>query len=836
MTDTRLELRLYQKRDVRRALTQFNGRLLLKHTQGLGKSVIATRACEESPGVPLGPVVVICRTHLIIQWIKHIQKEYPDARIGSVVEQTAGGRWRALSQSEKDVVLRRKAGTYDFYVLTFATIRRVKRTRERAQAQGQRTMKQMWADAAEENGWTKKKPTARRPPFEYKLPPCRSLIIDECFTNGARIATPSGIRRIEDVRVGDYVWGRNDKGTIIPSRVNRVFEKPTYRELLPFGEVAVTSNHLVWTENVGYKPRDSMLSSDIVLYTTLVESGNGEEEVRSLDVRSVRWGDLNTIGQPQNSTLLHSKLSEEMGVRESTRTKRASIGEFEGDSHPTRSADQTPSTSSRARQSVQRSQGESESDCDRPSKRYLWKGIERREWEGTDNSSTSSRHPVGMEYGTVNSNKEGRREEGRLSQRIQRGRRGLGLNDCHRDRRGEPQRSDGEGQGSEEESVSRAPWVEGNSIHQPRGFERTRSSGDGSPKPTLIYDLETETSNYFCEGVLVHNSHHLRGVKSQQYAGAYQLAVSTQSRKAAERVVLLSATPAWREQDDLYAQLRLLDPRKFSSYWSFVKRYCILDETDFGAKVVGGHAKRIAKLLEGYAITRDYADPDVQIAIPELIEEEVWTTLSDAGLRAYTKQEAKLVRERKAGFGVGSGISDFSHITAHDKNKLADLDEVISSVDGHFVIFCWYVETAKMLGRLYDLPVFTGKAEPVRIRDEVVKVNRYTRSEVLKTAGSCIATIGCIQEGVDLSHLRTMVFYETDFTFGAMDQVKTRLKRWRQDSSTDPVRCAYVLAAATIDEITYERSQGRGATEGEVLDELARLAEGREAHGVPQPT
>lgn len=511
MTDTRLELRPYQRKDVRRALTEFNGRLLLKHRPGLGKSVMATRACEESPGVPMAPVVIICRTHLIIQWIKHLQKEYPEARIASVVEQLPNRRWRELSQAEKAALLLMKPG-FDFYVLTFATIRRVKRTKERAQAQGQRTMKQMWADAAAENGWTRKKAGSgnRRPPFEYHLPPCRALIIDE--------------------------------------------------------------------------------------------------------------------------------------------------------------------------------------------------------------------------------------------------------------------------------------------------------------------------------------SHHFASVKSQQYAGAYQLAVSTQSRKAAERVVLLSATPAWREQDDLYAQLRLLDPRKFSSYWSFVKRYCILDETDFGAKVVGGHAKRIAKLLEGYAITRDYADPDVQIAIPELIEEEVWTTLSDAGLRAYTKQEAKLVRERKAGFGVGSGISDFSSITAHDKNKLADLDEVISSVDGHFVIFCWYVETAKMLGRLYDLPVFTGKAEPVRIRDEVVKVNRYTRSEVLKTAGSCIATIGCIQEGVDLSHLRTMVFYETDFTLGAMDQVRSRLKRWRADSSTDPIRCVYVLAASSVDEVAFERSQGRGATEREVMEELARLAEGREAHGVPQPT
>lgn len=342
--------------------------------------------------------------------------------------------------------------------------------------------------------------------------------------------------------------------------------------------------------------------------------------------------------------------------------------------------------------------------------------------------------------------------------------------------------------------------------------------------------METDTSNYFCEGVLVHNSHHLRGRASQQYAGAYQLAVATKARKAAERIVLISATPSWREQDDLYTQLRLLEPTKFTSYWEFVQRYCILEETEFGAKVVGGRPRRIAKLLEKYAITRDYSDPDVNVPVPELAEEEVWTALSPAGLRAYEKLERQLTKERRAGFGVGSGIADFARITAQDKQKLADLDEVISSVDGHFVLFCWYQDTAEMLGRMYDLPVFTGKAAPVLIRDQVVKVNRYTRSEVLKGAGSCVATIGCIQEGVDLSHLRTMVFYETDYTFGAMDQVRTRLKRWRADDSTDPVRCVYVMALGTVDEIAYERSMTRGATEGEVLAELAKRAEER-SHG-----
>jgi hypothetical protein len=77
---------------------------------------------------------------------------------------------------------------------------------------------------------------------------------------------------------------------------------------------------------------------------------------------------------------------------------------------------------------------------------------------------------------------------------------------------------------------------------------------------------------------------------------------------------------------------------------------------------------------------------------------------------------------------------------------------------------------------------------------------------------------------VNLSHLKNMVFYEADYTWGAMDQVRTRLKRWRADNSTDPIRCVYVLACATIDEIAYERSMQRGATEAEVLEEIKKRA------------
>jgi hypothetical protein len=481
----RLSLRPYQEVDVRRAHEEYHNRVQLRHVQGLGKTVLSTRICEDEDQSPHGPVVVICRTHLIVQWIRHYRNEYPGATILSVVEEKPNGRWRELDRQEKVEMLHTPA---DVYVLPFSIPRRVKKTASVERASGSRTVREVWRDMAEEHGWVKSRKQRKVPPFEYPLPKCRSLIVDE--------------------------------------------------------------------------------------------------------------------------------------------------------------------------------------------------------------------------------------------------------------------------------------------------------------------------------------SHHLRGRDSQQYAGIYQLAVPTKQRKAADRVVLTSATPAWREQDDLYTQLRLLDPKTFRSYWDFVDRYCIVDDTDYGSKVVGGRPKAIAKLLSRYAINRDYSDPDVQVAVPYLIEEEVLTVLSPGGAQAYDRLERKLAADRSAGYSTGSGVSDFARITAHDKNKIADLDAVLEEIDGRFALFCRYQETAELLAQHTGLPLFTGRSGG----------SRFERADRIKDSGSFVGTIGCINEGVNLSHLKNMVFYEADYTWGAMDQVRTRLKRWRADNSTDPIRCVYVLACATIDEIAYERSMQRGATEAEVLEEIKKRA------------
>ncbi len=55
--------------------------------------------------------------------------------------------------------------------------------------------------------------------------------------------------------------------------------------------------------------------------------------------------------------------------------------------------------------------------------------------------------------------------------------------------------------------------------------------------------------------------------------------------KNVEVTYLMTGTPIRQGVVDLYAPLHLIAPKKFTNYWSFVNRYCIVTETPFGKQI-----------------------------------------------------------------------------------------------------------------------------------------------------------------------------------------------------------------------------------------------------------
>lgn len=65
--------------------------------------------------------------------------------------------------------------------------------------------------------------------------------------------------------------------------------------------------------------------------------------------------------------------------------------------------------------------------------------------------------------------------------------------------------------------------------------------------------------------------------------------------------VFLTATPQSKGPQDLFTTLQLLSPKVFTSYWAFVKRYCIVDDGPYGKEIVAVRKSTKAELRERVA-------------------------------------------------------------------------------------------------------------------------------------------------------------------------------------------------------------------------------------------
>ena len=77
------------------------------------------------------------------------------------------------------------------------------------------------------------------------------VVHNKCLKSGTPIDTPSGVRSIETIAVGDMVWGQR-AGIKTPVRVTNVYTKRTVLPSLPGKQlsptVAVTDNHLIFSD------------------------------------------------------------------------------------------------------------------------------------------------------------------------------------------------------------------------------------------------------------------------------------------------------------------------------------------------------------------------------------------------------------------------------------------------------------------------------------------------------------------------------------------------------------------------------------------------------------
>lgn len=306
--------------------------------------------------------------------------------------------------------------------------------------------------------------------------------------------------------------------------------------------------------------------------------------------------------------------------------------------------------------------------------------------------------------------------------------------------------------------------------------------------------------------LIVDEAHHLRGRNSQQSKGTLRLATPNGSNgfTGAQYVFLLTGTPVLNRPDDLFAQLRLIDPKRFTSYWDFARDYCNVVDVGFGPQVKGhrdpNFYKPLRRVFERYSLTRTAEDVGLQLA-----------PLTEQVIRVDPDAAWKLRYQRLKTLYIGMDGEDIANLSQAEwalrrATYMPKLRPLLSlMVDTHSehgtIIFTKTKETAQELAKALDATCITGDVPP-KDRRELVK------DDLL------VATIESISEGCDLSHINVSIFFEPDYIPGTRYQALERNKL-----ATGHRHAYHLLVKGTIDEIIYDANDDRTKTAREIVRE-----------------
>lgn len=418
-------------------------------------------------------------------------------------------------------------------------------------------------------------------------------IVDECFVAGTKINTPQGLRNIEDLAPGDEVYGFDHQtGLPVVTRVCDTMERQT-NEVMPTG---ATPNHPYYVVGEGYYPLADLTEEDNVYVL--------DEE----NMRVVRDSVRRVLEAPKYPSVF-AEVRGSTGSAEVEETRSKDVSLVPGDVHADRPEDgivfevvRTEASDEEAPAFREESScetdgvdeqwgagapgGDYESNLGRPRVSSPEQGVhdnpqpgeesrEHAEGAGNEESPWSDlRVPHGRERENEPHREEGAGVVGRAVGAQSRGgngrgEQGEGLPTSLQNRPGETRPQVGGGAGREQSqlrpstgagreegpSVNRA-GVDDLEIQEPRDrerYERVRRSNTRSRKET-VYNIETETGNYFAEGVLVHNCHMLGNGEGKGAKKLIQLGQQTTYKMA------LSGTPARNKFERMWAVMRFLWP------------------------------------------------------------------------------------------------------------------------------------------------------------------------------------------------------------------------------------------------------------------------------------
>lgn len=119
---------------------------------------------------------------------------------------------------------------------------------------------------------------------------------------------------------------------------------------------------------------------------------------------------------------------------------------------------------------------------------------------------------------------------------------------------------------------------------------------------------------------------------------------------------MLSGSPVSKLLDDMWAQLNILQPRRFSSYWRFAKEYCHVEQSQWGWNIVANRAGAEQQMVTDLADCYFSRTQDQVLDLPDWIFDEVHVPMSPEQDKLYAQMENTFVADLEDGDRVVAPI------------------------------------------------------------------------------------------------------------------------------------------------------------------------------------
>ena len=262
------------------------------------------------------------------------------------------------------------------------------------------------------------------------------------------------------------------------------------------------------------------------------------------------------------------------------------------------------------------------------------------------------------------------------------------------------------------------------------------------------------------DALVVDEAHRLRNYNSQQSKALFRL------RRKALKAYPMTGTPAVNHPSDVFGIFRLINPKRFSSYWQFIERYFGYTEGRFGRELLDVREDRKKELNELlYTTSVQRKRKEVMKWIPKIQNRKIEVELTPAQYKHLKKIKEEFMAGEMEIPNVVAQITRMRQVSLEP--ALLDLDgksaktefikEFIQDNDGKIVIFSSFTSYLKKLHEIIpNSELLTGE-QSLEQKEQAVYNVQQGNSKVL------LSNIIVGGTGWTLDNVDTIIFADKSY-------------------------------------------------------------------------